>query len=227
MAREPLARFRRFHLGFNTLGAKSPPRHTTTMHSRYDIEGRLADVIAAVTVLAAAKESEGTLRMWSNRLSRPSDNRAGKSLEHWKSVFDDHPEFFLVYEWEGDAKAALRLRYANKTIDRNTGQPAENLHQLTAKQRGELTSAPLDAATTNALVNTAMSLHQATLARKADARFYFQTFGPALLALIGAILGTLAPIALKQLSSTPSSEAGRVAAHAPAADRTKVVDPDH
>lgn len=92
------------------------------MASRYEIDGRLADVIAAVTVLAAAKGSEGTLRMWANRLSRPNDNAAiDQSVDHWNAVFNDHPEFFLVYEWDDEVKAALRLRYANKTIDRATG----------------------------------------------------------------------------------------------------------
>ena len=94
------------------------------MRSQYDIEGRLADVIAAVTVMAAAKESEGSLKMWANRLSRPGDPAAiDQSAEYWKAVFNDHREFFLVYEWQNEEKAALRMRYANKTIDRATGQP--------------------------------------------------------------------------------------------------------
>ena len=155
--------------------------------SPYDAKGRLPDVIAAVTVLAAAKESEGSLKMWANRLSRAQEDAEREA--HWLKVFSEHPEFFLTYVWEDEQKAALRLRYANKTIDRSTGQPHPNLSRLTAQQRGDLTSLPLDAQATTTLINTAISLHQATLARRADARFLLQIFGPPLLALLGVLVG--------------------------------------
>lgn len=165
--------------------------------SHYYAEGRLADVIAAVTVLAAHQESEGSVGSWTYRLSRPDDGVAKEtSEEHWLKVFNQHPEFFLVYEWQGQTKAALRLRHANKTIDRTTGQVHARLSNLNTKERGELTSLPLDAQATSTLINTAISLHQATLARKADARFFVQLFGPAALALLGALIGAVAPTIL-------------------------------
>jgi hypothetical protein len=172
-------------------------------NSRYVLEGRLADVIAAITVLAGAKESEGSLKMWTYRLSRPAEQETDTSEKHWQNVFEQHPEFFLAYEWEGEKKAALRLRYANKTIDRKTGQPHPDFQKLNAKERGELTSLPLDPPATGTLITTAVSLHQATLARKADARFFFQTFGPALLALLGALIGVVVPGFIKHPSTEP------------------------
>ena len=167
-------------------------------NSHYDVEGRLADVIAAVTVFAAHQESEGSVGSWVYRLSRPDDGTAkGESEKHWLNVFNQHPEFFLVYEWKGKTKVALRLRHANKTIDRTTGKVHDRLVELNIKERGELTSLPLDAQATSTLINTAISLHQAALARKADARFFLQLFGPAVLALLGALFGALAPTILK------------------------------
>jgi hypothetical protein len=162
-------------------------------NSRYNVEGRLPDVIAAVTVLAAAKESEGNVSMWTDRLSRPKKGEAATDFEHWSRVFSEHPEFFLTYVWEDQPKAALRLRYANKTVDRATGQPHPNYRNLPPKERGDLTSLPLEATETGTLINTAISLHQATLARRADDRFLFQIFRPALLALIGALMGAFVP----------------------------------
>lgn len=166
-------------------------------NSSYAIDGRLADVIAAVTVLAAAKESEGSLKMWTYRLARPADSEVDACEKHWQAVFAQHQEFFLSYVWKGEAKIALRLRYANKTIDRDTGELHPELHKLTATERGELTSLPLDAAATGTLITTAVSLHQAALARRADARFFFQTFGPGLLAILGVIVGILLPVITK------------------------------
>jgi hypothetical protein len=167
-------------------------------NSHYDVEGRLADVIAAVTVFAAHQDSEGSVGSWVYRLSRPADDAAkDESENHWLNVFNQHPEFFLVYKWEDKDRAALRLRYASKTIDRATGQVHARLVELNTKERSELTSLPLDAQATSTLINTAISLHQAALARKADARFFLQLFGPAVLALLGALFGALAPTILK------------------------------
>jgi hypothetical protein len=171
-----------------------------TRRSYYDLEGRLAEVIAAVTVMAAAEDSEGRLKTWTDKLSRPTDDGLDQQAR-WQTVFEGHPEFFLVYEHQGEKKVALRLRYANKTIDRNTGQPYPGLHELGDDQRRklDLISLPLDAQATSTLINIAVSLNQATLARRADARFFYQTFGPAILALLGVLLGVLGPALIKAI----------------------------
>ena len=69
--------------------------------STYDLNGRLADVVAAVTVFAAANESEGSLKMWANGLSRPDDGSANEQQSHWQSVLEEHPEFFSRLQLAG------------------------------------------------------------------------------------------------------------------------------
>jgi len=63
------------------------------------------------------------------------------------SVFQEHREFFLTYRLpdEQDLKAALRWRYAFRTVDAETGKeytPAE-VQSLPENQRWLLTTKPL------------------------------------------------------------------------------------
>jgi len=168
--------------------------------SPYQIAGRLADVIAAVTVLAAHRESEMEIAGWARQLSKASSVPASQvDIDRWTSVFRDHPEFFMVYALApgGPDKAALRLRYANKTIDRRTGKEPPNLRRLPPARRYDLTSLPLDAAAVNNLVSAAINMHAVAMARSADARFWVQPLiglaGVALGALLAALLPLLTP----------------------------------
>jgi hypothetical protein len=110
----------------------------------YRIRGRLADVIAAIQVMAAAKRPEAKIKDWAYEFDR---NRDAGAVDRWTSVFQEHREFFLTYRLpnEQDVKAALRWRYAFKTLDAETGKeytPAE-IQSLPEKQRSLLTTKPL------------------------------------------------------------------------------------
>ena len=82
-------------------------------------DGRLADVIAALQVMSARDRPEGEITHWSRTLS---NDISKKSVERWTNVFNDHPEFFLLYTLPNstDKKSALRIRYANKNFDPQT-----------------------------------------------------------------------------------------------------------
>ena len=87
----------------------------------YLIRGRLADVIAAIQVMASAERPEGKIKDLAYELDRNSD---APTIERWTRVFQEHREFFITYRLEGDEdlKAALRWRYAFKTFDSKTGK---------------------------------------------------------------------------------------------------------
>jgi hypothetical protein len=158
--------------------------------SPYEHPNRLQDVIAAVTVLASARSSELEINVWVGVLSKPDRTNQESERRRWKAVFEQHPEFFIVYNLDDKRKAALRLRYSNRTIDRSTGREHERLQELTAQERFGLTSLPLNETITNGLITTAINLHTAVLARKADRRVWVQLVAPAL-GLIGVIAGAL------------------------------------
>jgi hypothetical protein len=83
--------------------------------SPYLKSGRLADVIAALQIMAAGERPEREIRGWARELSY-SDSQ--KELDKWMGVFREHPEFFLVYHLQDDPtpKSALRWRYTNRLV---------------------------------------------------------------------------------------------------------------
>ena len=118
-------------------------------------KGRLADVIAAVQVLAARGRPEGTIKDLTNELSR---SRAEQTVERWTRVFKEHPEFFLTYRLDGqqDLKAALRWRYVNKLYDPKTNESYTQLEKeaLSPEQQSLLTTRPLAGDEIATLINT-------------------------------------------------------------------------
>src|SRR5262245_6557807 len=97
----------------------------------YRIRGRLADVIAAIQVMASAERPEGKIKDLAYELDRDRD---AATINRWTKVFQDHREFFVTYRLrpeqdpEQDLKAALRWRYSFKTFDSKTQKdltPAE------------------------------------------------------------------------------------------------------
>jgi hypothetical protein len=82
---------------------------------------RLAHVIAAIQVMAVAKEPSGDLNRWIIELdageASPDGRRERISVNYaarrkWTAVFEEHPEFFKLYTMKGEPQAALRMRLA-------------------------------------------------------------------------------------------------------------------
>ena len=93
--------------------------------------------------MAAAERPESKIIDWANELSR---NRNPDLVARWKSVFEDHREFFLVYRLTGDdyPKAALRWRYVNKLYNSKTGKvyTVQEKLQLPEREQWDLTTEP-------------------------------------------------------------------------------------
>jgi hypothetical protein len=161
------------------------------MKDPYLKEGRLADVIAAVQVMASAKRPEGKITNWVESLEGKVNK---KTIAHWTSIFQDHREFFLVYTLEGESeiKAALRLRYAFKSYDPETWieYKPEDLRQLDKQIRDRLTTRPLTGDQIQALLNTVIELNNRALAEQSARRWWIPLI-TALLGFVGAIAGGL------------------------------------
>ena len=94
------------------------------MRDPYLKAGRLHHVLAALQVSGSAERPERTIKDWAEVLDR---NRDESTIAKWKSVFEEHPEFFLTYRLprEADLKAALRVRYVSRTLIR---RPERSIH---------------------------------------------------------------------------------------------------
>jgi hypothetical protein len=165
-------------------------RHKSREMAPYLIKGRLADVIAAIQVMASAERPERKIKDWAHELDR---NREDDTIARWTSVFQEHREFFLTYRLPGelDLKAALRWRYVLKTFDSKTGKeytPVE-IEALTDEKRWSLTTKPLAGDQIETLLNTAIALHTRAMEELGAARWWVPLIA-ALLGFVGAILGT-------------------------------------
>jgi hypothetical protein len=143
----------------------------------YRIPGRLANVIAALQVMASAKRPEAKIKDWAYEFDQSHD---AATIDTWISVFRDHREFFLVYQLPGEQelKAALRWRYAFKTLDAESGKeytPAE-IKGLPEKQRWLLTSKPLGGEQIQTLLNTAIGLHARAMEELRESRWWVPVF---------------------------------------------------
>jgi hypothetical protein len=115
-------------------------------------------------------------------------------IDKWRSVFTEHPEFFLIYSLDGDdkEKAALRWRYTNKLFDSKTGKEytQQEKEALPKQQQSLLTTKPLTSDAIAALMNTAIELHSRVLEELTSKRWWILLFA-ATLGFVGALLGAV------------------------------------
>ena len=71
----------------------------------YRKRGRLADVIAAIQVMASAERPEGKIKDLAYELDRNAD---AATTERWTSVFQEDREFFITYRLKGDEDTRSR-----------------------------------------------------------------------------------------------------------------------
>ncbi|MBX9842273.1 MAG: hypothetical protein K2Z80_10750 [Xanthobacteraceae bacterium] len=162
---------------------------------------RLANLIAAIQILAVADRPSGTLNRWVAELeaseeltSEQLDKAPIKFAERkkWQTLFEQHPEFFKTYTLRGDLRVLLRWRYAETLkngANGKTAPDAPNDDEDEDEDEAELPPGkPLTAEQIQVLINTAIGLH----AKEVEAERVPDKFRPLLMAIIGAALGTLA-----------------------------------
>ena len=153
-------------------------------------DNRLADVIAALQVMGSNERAEDTIESWTRKFDNSVDR---ETIERWKTVFMDHPEFFKVYVLGGEEKAALRWRYARRYYDhkKNKELTPEEAAALPEKERWLLTGKALDETQLQGLINTAIELHTKNLTIHQEKRWMLNLFGPAGVSLVGVVVGAL------------------------------------
>lgn len=156
--------------------------------SPYLIDHRLADILAAIPVLATYKWATRTPERWTESLGKPL------SAQSWLQIFQQHPEFFRVND-EGEITSRWRHGYdRNISVSQGRELSADELRTLTEDQKtDDLTRRPLDATQVEALLKTAIELHARGVAHAQEKRW----LTPLLFALLGTVVGVVLQAALK------------------------------
>jgi hypothetical protein len=164
------------------------------MNNPYLNDGRLGYVVAAITVMAAGERPEATIETWAKRMSAA---KTDSTIALWTRVFEEHPEFFLIYDYQNERKAALRWRYAFKTYDAKADKTyrLEEIPNLDPNIRELLTSKPLTGDQIQTLLNTAIALNTDALQKQTAGKWWIPLLA-SLLSFTGAILGTLVALLL-------------------------------
>lgn len=159
---------------------------------------RLADVIAAIQILGSYTWASREWDSWEKKLDKP------KSAENWKIVFQEHPEFFRVSKPDKISEkewVSLRWRHGydrNFDVEQGKELTKSELDELKRnlsdrELNNRLTRKTLTADQIESLINTAIVLHERTIAHLGEKRWLV----PLLFALAGTIIGVFLEAALR------------------------------
>lgn len=148
-------------------------------------EKRLADVIAAIQVLATYKFYKLDLPGWSKRITGSNENG-----EYWKMVFEDHPEFFRLTDNKEKASLAWRRSYQRRYhVDHDKILTKEEIDSLDKNERHERVSRiPLSNSDIATLISTAIDLHARAIESEKEKRWLLPSLVTILAVMLGAIL---------------------------------------
>jgi integrase len=150
-------------------------------------ENRLEDVIAAIEATGTYKYYKLEFAEWARRISGSEDDVA-----RWKSVFEEHPEFFRISS-SGRSAALVRRRQLKKNFDFDSGAEITkaDYKALSEKRKKRISRPPLTREEIKSLTETAISLHCRAAERERDRRWWII----AGLTLLGTLLaGVIAAV---------------------------------
>lgn len=174
------------------------------MHSPYLSTGRLGDVIAAIQTMAIYKFYKMDFEGWADRIS------ADKSrAEHWKRVFDEHPEFFRLDGEKKKASLVWRRQYPKRySVDTLSQISKEEYERLDDSSKARISRVPLSADDIKTLVDTAINLHSRDLELLKHAHWYKHLLFQAAMGILGALIGSFVSLNFKP--ATPTQQAPAV-----------------
>ncbi|EGV43576.1 N-carbamoyl-L-amino acid amidohydrolase [Bizionia argentinensis JUB59] len=151
-------------------------------------ENRLADVLAAIQVMAIYRFYKLDFESWSMRISGDKSNSA-----HWKKIFEEHPEFFRFNNDEGKVSLAWRRSKQRRYhVDLNKEITLEEINNLsTTEAKERISRSPLNSTEIQSLITTAIDLQGRAFENKKDSRWWIVPLVSSISGLIGVLVGAL------------------------------------
>lgn len=148
---------------------------------------RLADVIAAIQAMAIYRRYKLDFAGWADRISGdPAE------AEHWRTIFEQHPEFFRMDSERKKASLVWRRQLRRQySLDTGIDISREEVARLTDAEKERISRMPLTSSEVAILVDAAIKLHSTALEHKRDRRWWIPTMASLAGIIIGAVLGSL------------------------------------
>jgi hypothetical protein len=109
---------------------------------------------------------------------------------HWKTVFEDHPEFFRLDTEREKASLVWRRQYPRRYhVDQERHLSLEEFKSLSAEEKDRVSRYPLTAEDIKALIDAAIKLHATAVASKQEKRWWVTLASSAIGGLVGALIG--------------------------------------
>jgi len=153
-------------------------------HSPYvENSSRLADVIAAIQAMGVYEFHMCKFKVWAEKIGG-SDSKA----DHWKTVFEEHPEFFRLDTTRVMASLVWRRQLPKDYhVDLKRRLSLVEQNQLPDGGQQRLTRAPLAASDIKALIDTAVNLHVRAVELQREGRWWV----PLILNVVSGLIGGL------------------------------------
>lgn len=146
-------------------------------------QGRLADVIAAIQALGNYKFYKCDFAEWADRISGERSQ-----MNHWRKVFEDHPEFFRLDSRREKASLVWRRQHPKLfAVDIGETITRSEFNDLSSEQKSRISRLPLSSSEMATLIEAAINLHSRALENKKDQRWLIT----ALIGLAGVLLGAV------------------------------------
>jgi len=146
-----------------------------------DNNNRLADVIAAIQVMATYKFYKLDFSGWADRIEGNPSNAS-----YWKSVFQQHPEFFRLDSYQERASLVWRRNYQKLyDVDGEKKISRADFNALSNIQKLRISRTPLTNSDISTLITTAINLHGSELESKKDSRWWIS----GAIGLAGVVVG--------------------------------------
>lgn len=151
------------------------------MKNPYLSDGRLGDVIAAITVLGTYKFYKLDVARWAGRIT-------GSECEtkKWETIFREHPEFFRT---ASDGKKISLVWRRQFPRNFNVDEEPEVLpdHEINGQTESRISRRPLNPNEVTELISVAIRLHDRGLEQQ-KARYWWRT---PVISIISVIIGAL------------------------------------
>ena len=143
-------------------------------------ENRLGDVIAAITTLGLYKFYKISFVGWADRITGSKED-----VDRWRSVFEDHPEFFRINP-ERDKASLVWRRQLPRLYDVDLGESVDPAMSAEEKAKRRLSRNPLTPSEVSALVSLAVEMHERALEQSKASRWWIPV-ATGILAFIGTL----------------------------------------
>ncbi len=147
-------------------------------------DGRLADVIAAITALGNYRYYKLSFEKCAEQISNKP-----KEAERWGKIFSEHPEFFRINPKDEKASLVWRRQHPKRYDPKRSVEiTREKFDVLTSEERDGITRRPLEPSEITALVGIAVDLHERALEQEKAGKWWVP-IATAVLAFVGALAG--------------------------------------